>query len=70
MSVASHPARGSLANARHAAPSGATSAPAFIALRALLTRALRTLLALTAIAAVMAAAGALQVAIWLPHFRH
>jgi hypothetical protein len=37
---------------------------------ALLMRGLRTLLALTAIAAVIAAAGALQVAVWLPHFRH
>jgi hypothetical protein len=46
-----------------------TPAPAFIEFSALLRRALRTLLALTAIAAITAAAGALQVAVWLPHFR-
>jgi hypothetical protein len=68
MSVASDHPRGSPANARHASLSGVTSAP--IEFRALLMRGLRTLFALTAIAAVSAAAGALQVAVWLPHFRH
>jgi hypothetical protein len=70
MSVTSHHADCSPVNARQVSPSGVMAAPGFIEFSVLLRRALRTLLALTAIAAVTAAAGALQVAVWLPQFRH